>query len=192
VIVGILFTLVDEATYVTFFREWALPIVLSCLLVTAGCSSVLDSGGNGNAHPTVSDDATLATVSAGTVPTDGDRYYPENDTVQASTTYGNTTPREYTSMPFEEYARFKCGSFARDETQSVLEESEVENHRTIQYDVGDGLVRVFSGESEPDVVRSALPDGVEVDIILFERNHTCRVPIEVEDGDPDPVNSLSI
>lgn len=181
------FSVAVRVNYVTRLRELALPLALCCLLATAGCAGVLGGEGGSNAHPTVGDDATLATVDAGALPADGDRYYPENDTVLAVASYDeNGTPVEYNALPFEQYARFRCGSFARDETRRLLDEAGP-NVRWVRYNVDDGLVRVFAGETVPETVRSALPDGVAVEVSIFDRGHTCRVPIVVTAEEPDPV-----
>ncbi|MFB6119626.1 MAG: hypothetical protein ABEJ68_00740 [Halobacteriaceae archaeon] len=156
-------------------------LALALLLLAATTAGCLGSDDSLNREPP-DGTATPVSADAGTVSTEHAEYLPEEDAVQV------TDPRSghTRTVPFAEYARTKCGPAGTARVRAVVEsrvDPDDEDY-TVQGWDGDSIdVTVWkSGDLATSQLEPHAPPRVNVTVTLFDRRHTCTLPVVVVAG----------
>lgn len=156
----------------TLGRRGRVLVLVAGLIVVGGCT-----GGSVQGQ---SDD----TVQASGTPEINDHttYYPGNDTVRFPAALGQGNVVEWNSVSFEEYARLHCGDVAHAKISNLV--AQRFDPSTIGT-VGDGneSIRVtYDQSADPERIDANLPNQVETTVHLFNRTHTCLVPVTLAEA----------
>lgn len=155
-------------------------IGLLLVILLAGCVGV------GGSIETPEDDA--MTVTGPDRGTEGPNfeYIEANDTVRVVITRDNDGPVRTKILRFEEFAQFECLEVGLDAIRNRLTEAFGQNPSVGTGHNADAITVTYYPRKllapGKEKLQKALPDTVRVSIRIGPRNHTCDVPVNIEEG----------